>query len=100
MKRQPPSEGREGLPCHTNKRKKKKTRPKELPIPPLTRTATNLEILESVMALDEEQTVSFTYAVEQHFPEVLLNVRLHTNAISSPTASKSRYKRPGEQFYT
>ena len=82
MKRQPPSEGREGLPCPTNKRKKKKTRPKELPIPPLTRTATNLEILESVMALDEEQTVSFTYAVEQHFPEVLLSSKPGSNSVA------------------
>eukprot|EP00944_MAST-04C_sp_MAST-4C-sp1_P004603 g4603.t1 len=82
MKRQPPCEGRAGVSRPTNKRKKKKTRPKELPIPPLTRTATNLEILESVMALDEEQTLTFTYSVEQHFPEVLLSSKPGSNSVA------------------
>ena len=82
MKRQPPSEGRAGVARPKSKRKKKKTRPKQLPIPPLTRTATNLEILESVMALDEEQTIAFTYGVEQHFPEVLVSSKPGSNSVA------------------
>ena len=34
------------------------------------------------MALDEEQTIAFTYGVEQHFPEVLVSSKPGSNSVA------------------
>eukprot|EP00943_MAST-04B_sp_MAST-4B-sp1_P008922 g8922.t1 len=62
-------------------KRKKANRPNLLAIPPLKRTATNLEILETVMALDEDQTMYFNYNVERNFPEALISSTKGSNSV-------------------
>ena len=49
----------------------KPSRPGLLPIPAIKRNATDLEVLESVLILDEDQSMFFNRAIEENFSETM-----------------------------
>ena len=71
MKRQNSNNNNNNNNSGSARKKKKPSRPGLLPIPAIKRNATDLEVLESVLILDEDQTMFFNRAIEENFSETM-----------------------------